>query len=150
MKVGRARLYALLAIAVAVTYGVGVGRYWLTDAAVLVVLGGAVASFCLAGINMESLYAFLGFGLSRMYRRQGATRRVVEPDKREHIPRSRIEHYVSVSRIRSATLTAWLRRESDSPFERALFSEPGWQRLSGESLEEITRKAPAAPAKSTQ
>ena len=147
MKVGRARLYAVLAIALAVAYGVVVGPYWLADAVAFVVVGGLVASFCFAERSVESLYAFLGFGLSRTYRLHGPKRKVIVPDQREHIPRSRIAHYVTVSRIRSATLTAWLRRESDSPFERVLFSEPGWQRLSGESLEEITRKAPAAPAK---
>ena len=150
MKVGRARLYAVLVIAMAVAYGVGVGPYWLADAVVFAIVAGAVASFCFGERNVESLFAFLGFGLSRTYRQQGAKRTVIEPDQREHVPRSRIAHYVIVSRIRSTTLTAWLRRGSDSPFERALFSEPGWRRLSGESLEEITRKAPDAPVKSAQ
>jgi hypothetical protein len=154
VRVGRTFLYATLAVAVAVAYGVGVGPYWLTDMVVLSVVASVVAYFCFArGAKAKSI--------EHGYRAQGGVGKpvdrhvriddtVAEPDKREHVFRSRIAHYVIVSRIKSTASAAWLRRESDSPFERALLSESGWWKLSEESLEEITKKAFDASAKSAQ
>lgn len=159
--VGRTHIYTVLAVAVAVAYGVGVGEYWVTDMMVFAVVASAVAWFCFARgaktKDIEAGYRALGVSGKQIYRPAEphsayghAWGVVTEPDQREQVSRSRIAHYVVVSRIKSTTLTAWLRRESDSPFERALFSEPEWRTLSGESLEEISRKALDAPAKSAQ
>jgi hypothetical protein len=162
VRVGRAHLYAVLAIAAVVAYAVGVGSYWLADMVVFAAVASAVAWFCFArGVkkgDIDQVFQILGPGAPRLgYRsglevnrsveRDGA---VTEPDQRESVPRSRIAHYVIVSRIKSATFTAWLRRESDSPFERALLCEPGWRTLSGEGLEEVIRKAPDASANRAQ
>ncbi len=118
MRVSRARLYAALAVAMAVAYGVGVGPYWVADAVVFTTVVGVVAWFSF---------------------RRGPKTTGTEPDEREQVPRSRITHYVIVSWMKS---TAVIAKESNIPFERALLNEPGWRTLSGESLEEISRKAP--------
>jgi hypothetical protein len=138
----------VLAVAVAVAYGVEVGPYWVTDMLVFAVLAGAVAYFCFVrGAKTTSLAS-----RNRLSRLESSLdwRQVTEPDQRDHVSRSRIAHYVIVSRIKSTAFTAWLRRVSDSPFERALLGEPRWRTFSGESLEEITRKTPDASAKSAQ
>lgn len=154
MRVGRVHVYAVLAVAVALAYGVGVGPYWLADMVVLAVVAVAVACFCLSRgaktTDVERSYRALpGVGklVDRPVQSDGI---LLTPEQREHVPRSRIAHYVTVSRIKSTASTAWLRRESDSPFERVLLGEPGWRTLSGEGLEEITKKAPYASAKSPQ
>ena len=156
MRVGRAHLYAALVTAAVVAYAVGVGSYWLADMVVLAAVAIAVAWFCLArGAKTEGIeqaYQILGPGMPRLGYRSGlevnrlveGNGAVTEPEQRERVPRSRIAHYVIVSRIRSKTFTAWLRQESDSPFERALLREPGWRTLSGEGLKEISRKTPDA------
>lgn len=141
MRVGRAHSYAVLAIAVAVIYGVWVGPYWVTDEEVFLVLACAVAFICFTrGPKTEVTFHKWGMRLGTG----------TELERREPAPRSRIAHYALFSRTKSTASTAWLRRESDSPFERALLSEPGWRTLSGESLEEISRKVTEAAARSTQ
>lgn len=150
MRFGRPHLYATLAVAAAVAYGIGVGPYWLTDMVVFAVVAGVVAFLCFAmRAKTESIYTMLRMGttVGRQYAR--------EPDQREHVhdplervPRSRIAHYVTVSRTKSKGLTAWLGRESESPFERALLSNPRWRTLSGESLEEISKEIPDVSTKS--
>jgi hypothetical protein len=141
----------MLAVAMVVAYGFGVGPYWLTDMIVFAVAAIAVASFCFVTLarkkNIEQAYRALGAPGKQVGRHLPV---VTEPELRERMPRSRIAHYVIISRIKSAAFIAWLLRESDSPFERALLIEPGWRTLSGESLEEVTRKAPDTPAKSAE
>ena len=152
MRVGRAFLYTVLAVAAAVAYGVGVGPYWVIDLAVFAVVAGAVGFFSFARrAKTESMYWMLRMGtkLGRQYAEE-ADHRARTLDQIEHVTRSRIAHYITVSRTKSTRLTAWLRRESDSPFERTLFSEPKWRTLSGEKLEEVSRKALDAPAKSAR
>jgi hypothetical protein len=154
VRFSRAFLYSTLAVVAAVAYGIGVGRYWLADMVVLTVVASAVAYLCFARrtktTSIEHDYRTLG-GVGRPADRPLKVDDAdMEPGKREHVSRSRIAHYVTVSRIKSTALAAWLRRESDSPFERALLNESGWRKLSGESLEEITRKAFDASASSVQ
>jgi hypothetical protein len=145
--VGRARLLAALTVGVAVLYGVEVGSYWLTDAVVFAVVAVAVAFLCFAERGVDSLLDVLGFGLARASRGRVAKTRGTEGDQTEHLPRSRIAHYVIVSRIKS---TSDIAKRSDTPFERALLSEPGWRTLSGRSLDEIAKKIPKPSAKSAQ
>ena len=147
MRASRSYLYAAIAVALAVAYGVWVGSYWVTDADVFALLAGVVAYFSLAEQGMRQLAAVSEFFFARTYRQQGTNAAVTEPHERERLPRSRIAHYVNISRIRSTIFAA---RDSDSPFERALLSEPDWRTLSGESLEEISRKVPDASAKNAQ
>jgi hypothetical protein len=155
VKVNRAYLYAMLAVAVTIAYGVGVGPYWVADMLVFAVTAGVVAWFCFFR-RAETKNIEAGYGLltrvdgRQVHRRVEPRSQVTERDQREHVSRSRIAHYVIVSRIKSTTFAAWLRRESDSPFERALLGEPKWRTLSEESLEEITKKAPDASAKIIQ
>lgn len=156
MRVGRRILYAALTVAAAVAYGIGVGPYWLTDLVAFALVACAVGFFCHARgrrtTGVETAYETLrtqsqvGKLAGRPVKRDLAP----ESDQRERVPRSRIAHYVIVSRIKSAASTAWLRRESDSPFERALLSESEWRKLSGESLEEVVRKVPDVLAKITE
>jgi hypothetical protein len=143
LRVGRAYLSVALAVAVAVAYGVWVGPYWEADAAVLAVLAFGVAFLCFAERSVDRLFDVLTFGLTRANKLRATRTRVAEPTHREHIPRSRIAHYVTVSRIKS---TAFIARESDSSFERALLSRREWRTLSGGGLEEITRKVTDASA----
>lgn len=160
MKVSRALLYGALAVTAVVAYAAGMGPYWLADMVVLALVAIAVAWFCFSGgaktKRPNQAYRTLGIGgagTSGNLIGTGGRRTdkgvpvVVDPGQRERAPRSRVAHYAIVSRARSKTLTAWLRKESDSPFERVLFDEPGWRRLSGDRLEEITRRARDAPAK---
>jgi len=152
VRVARAYVYAVLAVAVAVAYGVWVGPYWVTDTVVLAVMASAVAFLCFGrGVEAESIFAVLRMGtkVGNQYAPEPSKRQRV-PDQRERVSRSRIAHYVTLSRIKSTALDSWLRQESDSPFERALLSEPGWRRLSGENLMEITRKFPDDYSESTQ
>jgi len=156
VKAGRAYLYAALAVAVAATYGIGVGPYWVTDMLVFAVAAGVVAWLCFSREakekDIEAGFRLKGgsTGGGKIYRSAELRSVVSEPDQIERVPRSRIAHYVIISRSRSTKLADWLRRESDSPFERALLSEPGWRTLSGEGLGEITRKALDTQVKSTQ
>ena len=149
MRVRRNYLYAALAVAAAVAYGVGDGAYWVTDSVVLAVVAVAVAILCFAERSVDRLFEILNFGLGvgRVNRVQGAKTAAANPTQRERMPRSRIAHYVTVSRFKS---TAAIAKQSDTPFERALLSQPEWWTLSGASLEEITRKATDTSAKSTQ
>lgn len=157
MKAGRGLLYSVLAVVAAVAYGVEVGSYWLTDMVVFAAVAAAVAYFCFARraktMKVEQAYQTLG-SQTQVGKLAGRPVKrdviVTEFDRREHVPRSRIAHYVAISRIKSTASAAWLRRESDSPFERALLGESGWRRLSGESLEEVVRKTPDALAESAQ
>lgn len=154
MRFSRTFLYATLAVTAAVAYGVGVGSYWLADMVVFTVVASTVAYLCFArGAKAKSIehgYRALG-GVGKLADRPLKVDDAdTEPGRREHVSRSRIAHYVIVSRIKSTALAAWLRRESDSPFERALLNESGWRKLSGENLEETIRKAFDASASSTQ
>ncbi|MGD0319160.1 MAG: hypothetical protein ABSB56_05655 [Nitrososphaerales archaeon] len=138
MMFDRVYVYAALAVAVAVTYGVWVGPYWVTDEQVFLVVACVVAFICFTrGPKTE-------VSLHKWGMRVGTGS---ELEHREPAPRSRIAHYAFFSRTKSTASIAWLRRESDSPFERALFSEPGWRTLSGESLEEISKKVTDAAVK---
>jgi len=153
VRVDRSRLYAVLAVTMAVAYGLGVGSYWGADVVVFTLMASLAAWFCFKVGKKEGIEQgdrTPGAGGKQVGRPVEGTGVVSEPDQSEHMPRSRIVHYVAVSRTKSKALTAWLCRESDIPFERALLSEPRWQTLSGESLEEITRKIPDASTKSSQ
>jgi hypothetical protein len=164
VRFSRAYLYAVLAVAAAVAYGVGEGQYWVTDLEVFVGVVSVVTYLCFARrAKTESMHKVLrivyqprGPQGSREPTKSG-NQEAMEPDPRErlpeeteHIPRSRMAHYAIVSRTKSRTLTDWLHLESDSPFERVLFGEPGWRKLSGDDLEEISRKASTASAKNAQ
>ena len=132
MKVTKSTLYVLFAIGGAVYYGLVVGPYWVDDAIVFAALASLVIwSFFSLKVNFRSKVQIT----------------VTEPRQREYIPRSRIAHYVSVSRIH---FLGYLARESESPFERALLSEPEWQKLSGERLQEVSRKVIDASGNSAQ
>ncbi|MGP8124391.1 MAG: hypothetical protein ACLQEQ_00765 [Nitrososphaerales archaeon] len=149
MSPRRAYVYAALGVAAAVAYGVGVGPYWEADAFVFAVTASVVAFFSFTERGMDQLLSLMTFLMGRASRLRGAKTAVIEGDRRERmpVPRSRIAHYVTVSRIKSTTSIA---RESDSPFERALLIQPGWRRLSASGLEEVTKMVPDASAKSAQ
>ena len=147
MRVRRTYLYAALAVVAAVAYGVGDGAYWVTDAVVLAVVAVAVAILCFAERNVDRLFDVLNFGLARANTLRGAKTAVAEPTQRERMPRSRIAHYVAVSRLKS---TAAIAKQSDTPFERALLSQPEWRTLSGGNLEEITKRGTDTSAKSAR
>jgi hypothetical protein len=143
----RVYLYGALAVAAALGYGIWVGPDWMTDAVVLAVAAIAVTRASSIEGDADSLLRILTFGLTKGYRPRGAGTEATEHGQKERMLRSRIVHYVTLSRIKS---TASIARESDSPFERALLSEPRWKALSREGLLEIIRKAPDASAKSAQ
>jgi len=145
----------MLAVAAVVAYGVVVGSYWVADAVVLAVAAGAVVFFSVSSARADQLLDFLtgvlGFQGSPMRvsleTNRPGTSLWVSQLRRELMPRSRIAHYVTVSRIR---FTAPIAMISESQFERALLSQPGWRKLSAESLEEITRRASDASVNSAQ
>ena len=139
MRIGRNFLYAVLAVAGSLTYALLLGSYWLTDALVFALVAALVASLCFAEKSADSLFDLLGFSLARTSRYRGTKTAHAELDQRERIPRSRIAHYVMVSRIKS---TAALASISDSPFERAVLCNPAWQTLPAERLDEVARKLP--------
>jgi hypothetical protein len=143
----RVHLYVALAVAAALGYGIWVGPDWMTDAVVLAVAAIAVTRASSIVGDADSLLRILTFGLAKGYRQRSAGTEVTEHGQRERMLRSRVMHYITLSRIKS---TASIARESDSPFERALLGQPGWRMLSGESLEEIARRAPDALVKSAQ
>jgi hypothetical protein len=148
VRVGKASLYAVLAVAAAVAYGAGVGPYWVIDLVVFAVVAAAVGFFCFARkSDTESIFRILLMGTIIGKRYAEVDQGAHPPDQVERVARSRIAHYATVYRTKSERLTAWLRRQSDSPFERALFSEPGWQTLSEERLEEISKMAQDAADK---
>ena len=137
MKVLRAYIYAAFAAAAAVVYGVELGGYWEIDAFVFSAVAVTVAFLSLTERGTEQVLSILTFFMGRGRRRGAKTGSAVrDQQERVPMPRSRIAHYVTVSRIKSTTSIAGL---SDSPFERELLSRPGWRELSGESLEEVKR-----------
>ena len=144
MKVPRTYLYAALAVVAAAAYGVWDGAYWVTDALVLAVVAVAVVILCFAERNVEHLLDMLSFRHEYTFVLQGAKTAVTQRDQRERMPRSRITHYVMVSRVKS---TAVIANQSDTPFERALLSRPEWRTLSTGSLNEITMKTTDTSAK---
>ena len=137
----RACVYAALAFAAATAYSVWFGAYWLADIAVLSTVALVVAFMSLSEGGTDRLLDILGFGLGRARRRRGAKMTAVQQYKKEHIPRSRIAHYVFISRIKS---TLEISRRSDNPFERSLFSKPEWRTLTESRLREIARNATSA------
>jgi len=128
--VSKSTLYAAISVATALIYGLEVGPYWVTDAIFFAMLALAVAYFSFKRkvewpMNNEA-QSF---------------------EKREYRPRSRIAHYVSISR---AKFGSYAPHESLTGFERSLLSEPGWQKVSGERLEEISIQSPTKPKRSQQ
>lgn len=110
MKFGKVQALATLGVAVVLIYSLGVGWYWTGDAIVLALLAGVVA--------------------------WRITPRMAGPGpvligRREEYPRSKISHFVSVSRIKS---TESIAKRSDDPFERAVLSDPGWRGFSDDDL----------------
>ena len=150
MRVRRAYLYAALATALAVAYGVWVGPYWEVDALVFAATASAVAFFSFTERGMEQLLSVLTFLMGGASRRRRVNAAVIKPERSERMPmpRSRIAHYVTVSKIKS---TVSIARRSDSPFERVLLSRQEWRMLSGGSLEEIAKGVvPDASAKEAE
>jgi hypothetical protein len=114
---------------------------------VFAALAGVVAFLCYAGrTKIDSILEILRITtpIGRQYVGK-PDQRGQAPERIERVPRSRIARYVAISRAKSTKLTDWLRRESNSPFERALFSDPAWRTLSKESLEDVSRRATEAP-----
>ena len=146
MRARRSITYAALTIAVAVAYGVWIGANWLVDAVVFTFAASAVAYLSLTERDVNQLLNILRFGLGvgRVRTSRPSASLGLPQYQRELLPRSRIAHYVTVSQIRS---TASIARESDSPFERELLSQPGWRELSAADLEEVVMMAPEASAK---
>ncbi len=144
------RKYTLagLVATAAAAYAYFLGTYWVTDLALLAALGGVVMYFGWLGALSEDDVAtaarmvvyLTGFGVSRVM--MIATRRSKGGEERgraTRVRRSRIAHYVAVSRMKS---TSFLSRESESPFERALLRTPGWKKLTAEGLAEVGRSVP--------
>ena len=116
----RGYIYAGSLVAAAVAYSIWGGRLWMTDAGVLAAVAAGVVYF----------------GLVR-----GPRTAITEPEPREQMPRSRIAHYVLVCRIKKTKLS---HDRSDSPFEDALFSDPGWRGLSEDALRDVASRAAGA------
>ncbi len=112
MKFGKTEASATLAVAVVLTYSLGVGWYWTGDAIVLAILTALVTWRIIP--KMAS-----------------PTTGPLQVRRFEQYPRSKISHYVSVSRIKS---TASIAKRSDNPFERTLLSDPRWRGLSDDDL----------------
>jgi len=138
---GKASATAALAFAAVVAYSIWFGAYWLTDVAVLSIVAFVVAFMSLAEGGTDRLLDILGFSLGRARRRRGTKTTSIQHDQKEQIPRSRITHYVVVSRIKS---TLEIAKRSDNPFERVLFSRPEWRTLNESKLREIARNATSA------
>ena len=120
MKFGRTQTYAALVAAVVIAYSLVAGWYWTGDAIALAVLAGLVA--------WRTIPKMIGPGPER-----------VKPW--ENYPRSKIAHYVYVSRIRSTEAIA---KRSENPFERALLNDPGWRGLSADDLRRKVLEATGA------
>jgi len=141
MRARKSLAFAAIAIAMAVAYGIWVGVFWVADAVIFTVAASAVAYLSFTERDANQLLNLLrfGLGLGRGRANRQSTSLWLAEYRREIIPRSRIAHYVTVSKIRS---TASIAKASDSPFEREILSQPGWRTLSEASLEEVAKRAP--------
>lgn len=106
-----------MAAALAVAFAVAVGRYWVDDAMVL------------AAVEVLVVVE----GIKRVSPTPAA-----EPPRGSAYPRSRIAHYVLLSRIKFDPVKAM---RSPSPFERALLGEEGWQGLKADQLKTMATEA---------
>jgi hypothetical protein len=109
-------LYCMLAIAFAVAVGVRIGPYWIDDALTLAAVACAITAF---------------------YLTKSEETRSANPETGNRMPRSRILHFVLLSRIRTS---ASMVRESSDPFRHALLNEKDWQTLSTEELKRLGRR----------
>ena len=125
MRLSQGDLYSILAIAVAVAYGAVVGPYWTDDAVFLAVAGLAVVRVYLKKVDSWTLQ--------------------VDPPSGNPPPRSRIAHFVLISRMNPKMKSS----ASLDPFERALFGRENWQALSTEDLRRVSVDALQDPSESS-
>jgi hypothetical protein len=134
-------LYAALAIAVVVAYGLRVGPYWVDDALALAFLALlAIAVYLTRGKGAGAFTPWWGpASKQRLLKPTGRTP-TADPDQTKYIPRSKIAHFVLLSRINPKSPTAW---DSYNAFERKLLGQKGWQKLSADELKAIVETQPA-------
>lgn len=129
-------LYAALAVVFAVAFGLGVGAFWVDDAIALAMMIFVVIMICLsAGPGMKRLTSWWAPTPKEGQPGQASRAASPEADYRKYIPRSKIAHFVLLSRIRFTSATTW---DSYNTFERKLLSRKGWQGLSADELKALT------------
>ncbi|HME18276.1 MAG TPA: hypothetical protein VKF15_00880 [Nitrososphaerales archaeon] len=127
-------VYAALAIAFAVAFGLGVGPYWVDDAVALAFMALLVIIVYLS--QGEGTNAFAAWWAPASKESQlRPTGRIPAPNlDYKYIPRSRIAHFVLLSRISPKSPTGW---DSYNTFEQNLLNRQGWQKLSADELRAI-------------
>ena len=134
-------VYLALATATAVAFGVVVGSYWAADAVVLAVVSFVVISVCSGSATLLGVLTFL-FQRTPTRRPPSVGAPAADPGQRAYVPRSRIAHYVVVSRIKSAVSAIQV---SDNFFERELVSKPSWRTMSSEELRRMFGRRRESP-----
>ena len=125
-------LYSALAVIFAVAFGLGVGDYWVDDSIALAIMILAVIVLCLStGKEMKSLTTWWAPTPKEDKLAKASQAVPTEVDFRKYVPRSRIAHFVLLSRIRFNPAMTW---GAYNDFERRLLSRKGWQGLSADEL----------------
>jgi hypothetical protein len=136
-----AYLYSALAVAFAVAFGLGIGPYWVDDAVALAMMAFVVVLVCLRVgqhiVTPTSLPAPMSTS-SQMPFKATNQASASEQGHREYVPRSKIAHFVLLSRIRFKSSTAL---DSYNAYERKLLSRPDWQGLSVDELRELAQQS---------
>jgi len=144
----RSYTFGALAVVGALAYAVEIGPFWLTDAFALALAACAVGYFAALGppaigdLETATTMLYYMIGQSQGNRNYMMLRHKDAAPERDQAPglrRSRIAHYVIVSKSMS---TAYFARQSDSPFERALLSHQGWRTITDDGLEAVIWEAP--------
>ena len=132
MRLRVAYLYSAFAVAFAVTFGVAIGPYWVDDAVGLAAIAFVALMVALsAGQGMKTLTSWWAPASRESQLSPTNQPTTTTAGGRRYVPRSKIAHFVLLSRIRFRTPVSW---DSYNAFERALLSRGGWQNLTAEEL----------------
>jgi len=133
MRLRAAHLYSALAVAFALAFGIEVGAYWVDDALGLAAFAFITIMICVStGKGMQSLTSW--WAPKTKENQNESADRLQEADYRRYIPRSKIAHFVLLSRIRFRSMPAW---DTYNQFERRLLKREGWQSLSPDDLKAL-------------
>jgi len=134
-------LYSVLAVAFAVAFGLSIGPYWVDDALALAVMALVVVLVSLRADRIIVTPAPLPTPKMRSTQiPPKATNQTPASGQRygEYVPRSKIAHFVLLSRIRFKSTMVFA---SYNAFERTLLSRPGWQGLSVDELRRLAQQS---------
>lgn len=135
-----AYFYAAIAIAFAVAFGLSVGPYWVDDAITLAIMVFLAIMVCLSSGQAMKILTSWWVPAPRIIRSGPVSRAPILETGYRHVPRSKIAHFVTLSRIEFKSATAL---DSYNTFERALLGKKGWQEIPADELKALaeTRQA---------